>query len=402
VSITRGFIRELDGLRGIAISLVLVHRFWPDDGPLKRFASLAELGWVGVDLFFVISGFLIAGILLDTKHADVGRAPYFKNFYARRMLRIFPLYYLFVGAVLIAFPLAQGGPYFETPFIRSAGSPLYYLCYLGNVPEAIGHDPPYFLAPVWSLAIEEQFYIVFPFLVWVLPKPKLGKVLLALILLAPLFRFAVWLIAPGNERIQYLSTPCRMDSIAMGCMVALIFRTATKLPSAVVLGRVACGLLVACAATFLFGGLSRVSTFGKIGGYSLVAVTFAAVVAFVVTSRDTAAVAWLRWRPLTYLGKICYGTYLLHRPADFLVDKVTARFELSQLLVIGFKFVVAIALASLSWYVFESRVLRLKRWFESKDHPMNATAPAPQVDRPAASPVLSSAHAHSAHDAPGG
>ncbi len=143
--VDRGFIPELDGLRGIAILLVMVHRFWPRSGT-GVMADAAGAGWIGVDLFFVISGFLITGILLDTKDEP----GYFKNFYARRVLRIFPLYYLFVGAVLVAF----SGPEFNA----HAGSPIWYLVHLGNVPESLlGNDVPYWLAPVWSLAIEEQF-----------------------------------------------------------------------------------------------------------------------------------------------------------------------------------------------------------------------------------------------------
>src|SRR5213596_894168 len=94
--VAKGFIAELDGLRGIAILLVIVHRFWPRTGT-GVLADVAGAGWIGVDLFFVISGFLIAGILLDTR----GEPGYFRNFYARRILRIFPLYYLFVGGVLL-------------------------------------------------------------------------------------------------------------------------------------------------------------------------------------------------------------------------------------------------------------------------------------------------------------
>lgn len=368
--------------------MVLVHRFWPEDGPLQRFASLAELGWIGVDLFFVISGFLIAGILLDTK--DDPR--YFRNFYARRMLRIFPLYYLFVGGVLLVFPLLQGGPYMDTPFIQSAGSPAWYLLYLGNVPETIGYDPPYFLAPVWSLAIEEQFYIVFPFLVTVLDRARLKRLLVALVLLAPLLRAMAWLIAPENERIQYLATPCRMDAISVGCLLALLFRTVETLPQPATLRRALWGLLALGGLAFVLGGLSRTTVVGRIGGYSLVAVTFGVAVAYVVSRRDTAAVAWLRSRPITYLGKICYGTYLLHRPADFLVDRVAERtfvagaaagelgprwawFFASGLIVV--KFALAITLASLSWYLFESRVLRLKRAFEPQGHPTHAAGAGP-------------------------
>src|SRR5687768_16946303 len=101
----------------------MVHRFWPRTSAGVA-ADVAGAGWIGVDLFFVISGFLIAGILLDTK----GDAGYFKNFYARRMLRIFPLYYLFVIGVFVAF---SG----NAEFREHAGSPVWYLVHVGNIPE---------------------------------------------------------------------------------------------------------------------------------------------------------------------------------------------------------------------------------------------------------------------------
>ncbi|WP_394822174.1 acyltransferase family protein [Pendulispora albinea] len=380
-SLTRGFIRELDGLRGIAISLVLVHRFWPDRGPLHRWASLAELGWVGVDLFFVISGFLIAGILLDTR----GDPHFYRNFYARRMLRIFPLYYLFVAGCLLLFPLTQPGAYFETPFIQSAGSPLWYLFYLGNVPETIGHDPPYVLGPIWSLAIEEQFYIVFPFVVATLDPARLKKVLLGLIVLAPLFRLLALLLVPSNERIQYLATPCRMDCISYGALLALLLRIEPSAVGSRASVARALGVVAAlCLVAFPLGVLTRTTPWGRVLGYSLVAIAFTVLLAFVLQRRDEAATAFLRWPPLQYVGKICYGTYLLHRPADVFVDKLAERLDIldpqsipggaTSVALLVAKFGVAIAFATASWYAFEKPILRLKDRFQPRNHP-SATAP---------------------------
>ncbi|WP_394842782.1 acyltransferase [Pendulispora brunnea] len=392
--LTRGFIRELDGLRGIAISLVLLHRFWPDQGPLHRFAKVAELGWVGVDLFFVISGFLIAGILLDTRSDP----HYFRNFYARRMLRIFPLYYVFVLGCLVVFPLMQRGPYFETSFIKTAGSPLWYILYLGNVPETIGYEPPFVLGPIWSLAIEEQFYIVFPFVVAILDTAKLRKLLLGLIVAAPIFRLVALLLAPGNERIQYLATPCRMDCISLGCLLALMVRS-TSFDRKTVARALGAALLV-WAVGFPLGLLTRTTPWGRVLGYSVVAVTFGLLVLFVLQRRNERVTSLLRVSSLRYLGKICYGTYLLHRPADVFVDKLTNRLGITDPLeapealesvsILLLKFGVAVAFASASWYAFEKPILRLKDRFQAVNHPAEETKrpPAPANPPPVVVPDL--------------
>ncbi len=163
-----GKIREIEGLRGIAILLVTIHHFWPhtEGGSFARLAPLAHLGWIGVDLFFVISGFLIGGILLDTKC----QPGFFRNFYARRVLRIFPLYYALVVSLFVLIPVSQslihGVGYWQSEFIQQSGSPLWYACYLGNVRESItGVEPAYCLAPLWSVSIEEQFYLFSPLLI---------------------------------------------------------------------------------------------------------------------------------------------------------------------------------------------------------------------------------------------
>src|SRR5262245_58290490 len=212
--LAKGFIRELDGLRGIAILMVMVHRFWPRTG-VGVAADVAGAGWIGVDLFFVISGFLIAGILLGTK----GDPGYFRNFYARRALRILPLYYLFVIGVFVAFA-------HNAEFLARSGSPFWYLVHLGNVPEGLlGLNTPYWIAPVWSLAIEEQFYLTFPWLVKWLDVRRLTIILVSMIAIAPVIRLITMFAFPDQERVQYLFTLCRIDTIAIGCLLAVVMRS---------------------------------------------------------------------------------------------------------------------------------------------------------------------------------
>ncbi len=362
-----GFIAELDGLRGIAIVTVMLHRFWPDTGPLARYA---QLGWIGVDLFFVISGFLITGILLDTKSEPRS----FRNFYARRVLRIFPLYYLFIGAVFLVVPTLQPGPYLSSPFIQSSGSPLWYFLYLGNVPEAAtGHDTPLLVGMVWSLAIEEQFYLVFPLFVGILSRKRLCQVLIGAILFAPAFRLATMLAFPHNERMQYLATPARVDVIAVGCLLAILVRAPSFRPTRRRVGTALAAALMLFVATFLVGGLDRTRPFGRVLGYTVVAGLFGLLLLWTVMNRGNASTSVLRRRPLMYFGKLCYGLYLLHRPAMILVSAAAAKLRIvtphAHVLIVLADLGVALGLASTSWYAFERPILRLKSRFANRTHP---------------------------------
>ncbi|NVB82475.1 MAG: acyltransferase family protein [Kofleriaceae bacterium] len=363
-ALTSGFIAELDGLRGIAILMVMVHRFWPRTG-IGVGADVAGAGWIGVDLFFVISGFLITGILLDTK----GEPGYFRNFYARRMLRIFPLYYLFVVGVLLAF---SGNPEFRD----HAGSPFWYLFHLGNIPEGIlGKDVPYFLAPTWSLAIEEQFYLTFPLLVWFLNRQRLTLLLVGMIAFAPVIRMITTFEFPEHERVQYLFTLCRIDTLAVGCLLAILVRSIDVEKWRVPLQFAAMMALPSIIILAVASGLERTSPFDRVFGYSIVAVGCACIVAIVVLSRGSRSLALLRLPPLQYFGKLCFGLYLLHRPADTLVRAVAARVGIQRdLWLLVPKICVALALATISWQLFEKRFLRLKDWFVTDRHPNAAAA----------------------------
>lgn len=359
----RGRIPQLDGLRAIAISLVLCHHFWPTKGVLAPFAKIAQLGWIGVDLFFVISGFLICGILLDTR----GSHSYFRNFLARRALRIFPLYYVFLTAMAIGIPILQH----SHEFLAQSGSMWWYYLYSGNIREAItGHEPAYVLAPLWSLSIEEQFYISFPLIVWLLGSRRLWKFLCVLLIAAPISRLLAFFLWPDNARIQYLATPCRMDAIALGCIIATGFRLGTinlsKRTSAVLAG----GAIALVALVFFLGGLDRLQPFCRIAGYSVTALGFSAVVTWAVIARPR----WLAVGPLINLGQISYGLYLLQRPAEVILGKLLSRthLNLGPSTLFAAKIAFAIFLAMASWNLFEKHVLRLKERFSAEKGLMKA------------------------------
>jgi peptidoglycan/LPS O-acetylase OafA/YrhL len=353
----RGYIPELDGLRGIAILLVMVHRLYPRaDGGGTPWP--VEAGWVGVDLFFVISGFLIAGILVDTRDDP----DYFRNFYARRVLRIFPLFYLFVGGALLVFSLlARGG------LVHEAGSPLWYLLQLGNLPEGLlGHDPPYWIAPVWSLAIEEQFYLTFPVLVHAVEPRRLARWLFAFAAIALVTRIVTTVAVPDRERIQYLLTPCRLDTLATGCLIALFVRR-PGFESTARLSRPLAAVLGIATAVAVATHLGRTSWFGRTLGYSVVALGCGALVLLVTIHRDRWTTVVLRCGPLRYLGKLCFGLYLLHRPADTLVSELAVHAGIDQLAwwLVPVKIAAAVGLATASWRLVETPFLRLKDRFTS-------------------------------------
>jgi peptidoglycan/LPS O-acetylase OafA/YrhL len=365
-STPRGYITELDGLRGIAILLVMVHRMYPRAGGASPWP--VEAGWIGVDLFFVISGYLITGILLDTRDDR----NFFRNFYARRVLRIFPLFYVLVGGLFLVFPLAG-----HTQFVREAGSPLWYLLHLGNVPEALlGKDPPYWIATVWSLAIEEQFYWTFPLLVRFAKREHLARWLAVAAGVAVATRVVTLILIPERERVQYLFTLCRLDTIAAGCMLAVLVRTAWFVRSRARLARPLVAIAAACGGVELVAHFDRTTIFGRTAGYSVVALGFAAVVLLVVLARGTRRTAWLRSPVLAYPGKLCFGLYLLHRPADTLVGGLAARLHLApeSFAWLPVKIAAALALATISWRVLEQPFLRLKALFASSRHPIEERA----------------------------
>ena len=362
-------------MRGIAILLVIVHHFWPDSGALYAAYDVVHLGWIGVDLFFVISGFLITGILLDTR----GEPGYYRNYLARRALRVFPLYYLLVIGAFVVIPWVQPGGFWESELVQESGSPLWYLLYAGNIREAItGVEPAYILAPLWSLSIEEQFYLSFPILVALLPRRTLTRVLIGMVIFAPVFRTVMLVLVPDNERIQYLATASRMDVLALGALLAVAVRSKVELPSRRTAGRVFVALFAVFVVAFLAGGLDRHTAFCRIGGYTLVAFMFLAAVTWTIQSRGAAGTAWLRTRPLQHLGKICYGVYLLQRPAEVVfvrvLDATGLHIAPDSLALVIAKMLFAFGVASLSWYLFEKPILKLKDRFTLRNHPARPQA----------------------------
>ena len=374
-----GKITELEGLRGIAIILVLLHHFWPDSGEFYlRYANLVHFGWSGVSLFFVISGFLVGGILLDT----MGDGGYLKNFYARRILRIFPLYYALVIGLFLIVPGVQmvlhNVSYAGSEFVRDSGSPLWYLFFMGNAREAItGVEPAYFLGPLWSISIEEQFYLTAPLVMLALGRRRLVWLLVALLFASPLFRYAMYVAYPHNERIQYLATFARLDNISFGVLLAVLARSAASgMVSKRAIAWGLAGMALAVAGLFDAGLFDRYGFFCRVFGYSILAFFFCVLVLFAVAFRDQRATAWLRTRWLCHMGGLCYGLYLLQRPAGGFLSKLLESVHVDEashpLLALLGKLLFAVVAAELSWRFFERPINALKSRFVSRHHPIDS------------------------------
>jgi peptidoglycan/LPS O-acetylase OafA/YrhL len=266
-------------------------------GPFAIAATaIPSLGWSGVDLFFVLSGFLIIGVLLRAK----GSKAYYRSFYARRILRIFPLYY----AALILFLLVI--PRLEMPDLRPlvvGGATFWYWLFLTNVKLALGAAGSY-LTALWSLAVEEHFYLLWPWIVNRTSERQLLRVCGAIAAGALALRVAV-VATDMNPLVAYAQTPCRLDTLAVGTVWARmhLVKSATAYPPEVARE---VGMLMRPEMQTL--------------GYSLLCVAFGSLVVKVLRARPEEALSrCFTAVPRRSLGLYSYSTYLLHIPVIGLV-----------------------------------------------------------------------------------
>jgi peptidoglycan/LPS O-acetylase OafA/YrhL len=378
----------LDGIRGIAILLVMTFHFWiigiaGSAGaargivPWERvYNYVAGIGWIGVDLFFVLSGFLITGILCDSRESP----HYFRVFYGRRTVRIFPLYYAALTIFFLVGPFVTAHVYRPALADLQSGTTvkLFAWTYLLNWYEgfkgwnAVAHPLQHF----WSLSVEEQFYLVWPFLVLKLTRRRLmgfcvGLTVVALALRAVMY----WLHFPF---VAYVWTICRADSLAMGAFVALAARhpedwkillkwaRRLALPAlgAIILGRT---LNPRCTV----GPGDTPTFFMNTFELTLAAIFFGVWIALAVVShKESLGHRLLASRFLRFFGKYSYCLYVCHLPVivifakaglnrTHLVGKLHSEL-LSILTVDGIAFAVSIMIAFASWHLYEKQWLKLK------------------------------------------
>ena len=360
----------IDGLRGIAILLVAWYHvpfLFRDDaglppemlaGPLQRlFWGISLAGWVGVDLFFVISGLLITSILLWSREAKSSLSV----FWCRRGLRILPLAVLYLLVLQVNTVLRD-----PLGVLKNFDGWLAYLLYAGNLHIALNGWQPIVVMILWSLAVEEQFYLVWPIVVHWINRRTLFMISGTIIALSPLARSLAYSFL--DYPAVYVLTFCRLDALASGAVIALLITGETTKAQTMGYCRRWSGVaFVILLATFL-GPFSpslpqtRPLMF-TLFGYTLIAMAWA-----VLVGASLKCEGWVRSvlssRPLTFVGKRCYGFYLWHALMAGVVMKVVDALSLN----IGFYgqlvlwLCALIAVASLSWSCFERPILKLKRF----------------------------------------
>ncbi len=370
---TRRTIPVLDGIRGLAIIGVLLRHaayiFHPHGSATRWFLPVMQFGTWGVDLFFVLSGFLITGILLDTKPA-VNRA---RSFYGRRVLRIFPIYYLAVTLVLL------GGCY--STWIRTAANlqnipdHLAYVFYFQNfIPLWHGGTfPESIIGPFWSLAVEEQFYFVWPLIVWRTNSKNLTRICVAALGISLIVRLLL-VLRFGSGIWVYSLTPTRADGLFVGSALAAILAFHRKISKRLFVVLAGSGI-AALAAVALGGRVNQLWLTGpymSVIGISGIALACGALITFCLRSENSLLARAFQKQWIRRFGKYSYGMYVWHFPIYYgLHHLFETRFSLRFPVEtgVGLAYVALLigatyAAAWLSFQCFEQWFLRLKAHFE--------------------------------------
>lgn len=383
----------IDGLRGIAVLLVMQYHFWglpfglfnrePTLAIDRHVADVVQVGWAGVDLFFVLSGFLITGILLDVK----GRGGYFRTFYARRGLRIIPPYYAFLIFAMFIIPLVPAwddGLAVVAEPERLRDAQIWFWAFALNIYvgfDAFSGDYPFVYSHFWTLAVEEQFYLVWPFVVLAVRRADLAWACLVAVVGAFLFRIALtegaWDSIFTKNAISLM--PAKMDALALGAFVAVavregyLARLATYAPFAI--GAAAVALIALYARN---SGLHQPDIETIQFGYIAFGMLFASIVVLALTARAGSPFHAVLTTPvLLSVGKYSYMMYIVHTLVGWELSRQVAVNDWWRTVAesqIPFNIIfsavataICYAIAWVSWRVFEGPVLSLKRHFTYRE-----------------------------------
>ncbi|HVZ73409.1 MAG TPA: acyltransferase [Polyangia bacterium] len=360
------FIPALDGVRGVAIVAVMLHNFSGIGEPPTRLSHVFEWGWTGVQLFFVLSGFLITRILLEA-----GRSPgVLRAFLARRVLRIVPLYFATLAVYFFVVPLL-----FDAPTVVAAEhNQLWYWLFLSNWGDPLGFGAPG-LQHLWSIAVEIQFYLLWPFVALGASDRRLRRLCFTLIFLSLVSLIGIRFGWGSSSSAVYKFTVTRMSAPVIGGLVALVTKRrawcALYMRHRVALGWTTAGALLVLVAWR--HGLQHTDPAVQTIGYALVALLFAQWLLTIVLGLPALGGAMLSlpsWRPLRVVGRLSYGMYILHYPLHWAAMKPLSPWLLAgpwsplrQLGYIAVAMAVTTGLAQVSWMFFERYFIALKRHF---------------------------------------
>jgi peptidoglycan/LPS O-acetylase OafA/YrhL len=332
----------LDGLRALAVL-----------GVMLSHAGVFGVGWVGVDIFFGLSGYLITGILLDAKVPGASAKQYFVAFYMRRVLRILPLAWAFALVMAVVHGKYSGL--------------LWYLGYVVNWLPA--SPPPDVLGHYWSLAVEEQFYTVWPAIVFLVSRSTLLRISCGVLVADAICRLVVSSLGVSTPQFRDLATFARADSLIVGSLLAQLERgsgwgkkpVAWSLPIAI-----AAGLGVMLLRALEHRQIMPLAVYNL--KWPIVALGVGSGLLYVLTSPPR----FLEWRPLVWIGKVSYGVYVINAAfGSWLHEHFTLR---QAPLIFLIQLTLTLPLAALSYYFFESPILSLKsRW----KMPGHGAAPVP-------------------------
>jgi len=356
----RTYYPALDGIRGIAILLVV---FFHNFGFINYFV----FGWLGVDLFFVLSGYLITDILIKA----IGSKDYLKKFYTRRIVRIFPIYYLLLIIMLLILP----------NFISHRVNLKYYTdnqawlwTYMQNWLYILKpHAGSNILLHLWSVAVEEQYYLLWPFIILLVRKPKMLLAISFLLLIGILVtRLVVW--NKHIEGFQYFSwfMFTRIDGICIGSALALI-----KFINPKFITHYTPYIISSIAAmNFIFYFINERNQFSlpyfPLIGYTTFAIVFAILVYEAATLNKNYITTILSFSPLRFIGKVSYGFYIYHWPVYILLTPVIITFlknilatKATHLNLIAsiLATLIGFGISVISFYFFETPFLKLKKYF---------------------------------------
>lgn len=368
----RGHQPGLDGIRGLAVLLVMIVHFIGNvaaETPLQKLVvKAATYGWIGVDLFFVLSGFLITGILLESKNGT----HYFTNFYARRTLRIFPLYYLVLICLFLILPRLVT----PSPLLAAAEQHQIWLwTYTSNFFTAWtgSWSTLNYVAHFWSLAIEEQFYLIWPVVVFLAAPQTLRRICIATIIFALLLRVGLAIWGVSELSISVL-TPCRVDALCVGAYLAIRVREPGIFDrwqeksgyAALILGLTPLSIMILA----MLAGPAE-PALRQLRG-SFIALLFGSLILVALRPASSLISRPFHGRMLTFFGKYSYGLYVYHGILtwyfiDINFDQYLRSVLGSPWLVMAARMVigttVSIVVAVLSFHLFEQRFLSLKRYF---------------------------------------